>query len=285
MLLGYPAHVTSYDSRPKVAWLVGGHPFDRPSLQRLIESLDADVDLVEWPAAGDFFTVSGAAKLVGTYDVLALYDMPGIRFNRGETPEFSAPPPDLVDAWRHITSTGMPLLVLHHAIASWPLWDGFAEIVKGRFHYAPARLRGVDLPDSGYAMNVTQRFTVAKPDHPVCLGLPPVFELTDETYQCPIFEDEVEVLVRTDAPRDDEHHASAFAAVRREENLHWRHAPASNAVAWTHLSGNSRVVYLQPGEGPEAFENRHYRTLIGNALSWLATTRPEDSAPKIGTPA
>lgn len=256
--------------RPRVAWLVGGHPFDAPSLQRLLDSLDADVSLIAWPTAGDLFTPPGVVRLVETFDVLALYDMPGINFRRGDSPEFVDPPGDVVAAWSTLTTKGMPVLALHHSIASWPTWPGFAEILKGRFHYAPATLRGIDYPDSGYAMNVTQRFQVAIPDHPVCEGLPSTFELTDETYQCPVFDEEVEVLIRTDAPRDDAHHASAFAAVRRESNPAWRHSPASSAVAWTHLSGASRVVYLQPGEGPESFDNLWYRVLINNAVQWLA---------------
>lgn len=257
-------------SRPRVAWLVGGHPFDAPSLSRLLDSLDADVHLIEWPTAGELFTASGVRRLLEEFEVLALYDMPGIRFKRGESPEFVAPTDDVIAAWGALNHAGMPILALHHSIASWPTWPGFAEILKGRFHYAPAILRGIEYPDSGYAMNVTQLFEITDPDHPICRGLPSSFELTDETYQCPVFDDEVEVLIRTDAPRDDAHHASAFAAVRRESNPGWRHSPASPAVAWTHTYGASRVVYLQPGEGPESFDNDCYRILINNAVSWLA---------------
>lgn len=257
-------------NRPRVAWLVGGHPFDGPSLQRLLDSLDAEVTLIEWPTAEDLFAPAGVVRLLENFDVLALYDMPGIKFQRGESPEFVAPSDDVVAAWTALTERGMPVLALHHSIASWPTWAGFAEILKGRFHYAPAVLRGIDYPDSGYAMNVTQRFEIAFPDHPVCKGLPSSFELTDETYQCPVFDDEVEVLIRTDAPRDDAHHASAFAAVRRESNPGWRHSPASSAVAWTHTYGASPIVYLQPGEGPESFDNDWYRILINNAVQWLA---------------
>lgn len=261
-------------SRPRVAWLVGGHPFDSPSLSRLLDSLDADVDLVEWPAAGELFTASGVRRLLDEFDVLALYDMPGIKFKRGESPEFIAPTDDVIAAWGALIDAGMPILALHHSIASWPTWAGFAEILKGRFHYAPAALRGVDYPDSGYAMNVTQRFSVVAAGHPVCTGLPSSFDLTDETYQCPIFDDEVEVLIRTDAPRGDTYHSSAFAAVRRETNTTWRHTPASTAVAWTHLCGASHVVYLQPGEGPESFDNQWYRVIINNAVHWLSQQKP-----------
>jgi len=268
--LGYCARVDIADSRPRVAWLVGGHPYDAASLGRLLDSLDAEVSLITWPTAGEMFTPSGVIRLLQDFDVLALYDMPGIRFRPGESPEFVAPSDDIVAAWSALTNRGMPVLGLHHSIASWPTWPGFAEILKGRFHYAPARLRGVSYPDSGYAMNVKQRFDVAMPDHPVCVGLPTSFELTDETYQCPVFDAEVAVLIRTNAPRDDAHHTSAFAAVRRKSDPRWRHSPASDAVAWTHSYGASQVVYLQPGEGPESFDNHWYRMLVNNAVKWLA---------------
>lgn len=240
----------------------------------MLATLSADVQLFEWPDAGALFSDGSGTRLLRDFDVIALYDMPGIAFRQGDTPEFVSPPTHVVRTWESLTKAGMPILALHHAIASWPEWSGFAEILKGRFHYAPSTLRGVPYPDSGYAMNVRQTFNVADPGHPVCAGLPASFELTDETYQCPVFDREVSVLITTDAPRDDQHHSSAFAAVRRETNPSWSHQPASAAVAWTHRAVNSHVVYLQPGEGPESFGNPYYRLIIDNAVRWLATTRP-----------
>jgi len=231
--------------------------------------------LVEWPEAGEFFTREGVERLTRQFDVLVLYDMPGIRFNRGETPQLLPPSREITDAWSEILERGLPVLSMHHSLASWPTWEGFAEIVKGRFHYVPATLRGAQYPDSGYAMKVHQTFSVVEKDHPVCDGLPDRFELEDETYQCPVFDDEVTVLISTDAPRDDTFHASALAAVRRESGKEWHHAPTSAAVAWTHTKGRSTIVYLQPGDGPEAFGNAHYRHLIANAIKWLASMKPD----------
>ena len=34
---------------------------------------------------------------------------------------------------------------------------------------------------------------------------------------------------------------------------------------------NSRLVYLQPGDGPSAYDNPDYRRLVENALRWVAT--------------
>lgn len=259
----------------RAAWLAGGHPFDRPSLTGMMESIEGvDSTLIEWPEAGRIFSRDGVEEFARQYDVLVLYDMPGIHFNRGESPVFVSPDKEVVEAWNLLLNRGIPVLAMHHSIASWPTWEGFAEIVKGRFHYAPAELRGEPYPDSGYAMKVHQTFTVLTPKHPICAGLPERFELEDETYQCPIFDDEVTVLIVTDARRDDSFHSSALAAVRRETNPDWRHSPTSAAVAWTHTIDRSTIVYLQPGDGPEAFGNSHYRHLITNTIVWLAEQNP-----------
>ena len=266
----------------RAAWLAGGHPFDRPSLTEMLLAFDGiESTLIEWPDAEAIFSLEGVSDFVTKFDVLVLYDMPGIQFYRGETPKFIPPSQEIVAAWGEILQRGIPVLSMHHSIASWPTWAGFAEIVKGRFHYAPAMLRGHAYPDSGYAMKVRQTFSVAASDHPVCDGLPAKFELEDETYQCPIFDEEVTVLITTDAPRDDSFHASALAAVRRESNTDWHHPPASAAVAWTHTQEKSTIVYLQPGDGPEAFENLTYRLLIRNAIKWLATQKSSDHSAQI----
>jgi hypothetical protein len=33
-------------------------------------------------------------------------------------------------------------------------------------------------------------------------------------------------------------------------------------------------VYLQPGDGPSAFENPAYQRLLDNTIVWAATTAP-----------
>lgn len=262
-----------------VTWLAGGHPFDREALVEMIDTVpDTAGRLVEWPAASDIFTPEGVERLLTECDVLALYDLPGITFRRGDTPILNAPSEETRVAWQRIVESGLPILGMHHAIASWPTWEFFAELLKGRFHYVPASLRGTSWPDSGWANPVAQTFHVVAPEHPVCRGLPSEFPLTDETYQCPIFDDEITALITTDAPRDSSHHTSAYATIRRVEQGDWSHPPASNAVAWTHTCTNSTVVYLQPGDGPEAFRHPVYRRLIANSVHWLASTRPRKEA-------
>jgi type 1 glutamine amidotransferase len=256
----------------RVTWLAGGHPFDREALSEMIAETPGTVGrLVEWPEAGELFTHDGVDLLLRECDVLALYDLPGITFRKGDSPVFTEPGIEVIAAWQKIVEVGLPILGMHHAIASWPSWGFFAELLKGRFHYAPASLRGVEWPDSGWANPVEQIFTVVAPQHPVCAGLPASFPLTDETYLCPIFDGEITPLIVTDAPRDAEHHASAYATVRKADQGDWTHADMPNTVAWTHNVANSTVVYLQPGDGPGAFRNSVYRQLISNSIHWLAS--------------
>ena len=93
-----------------------------------------------------------------------MYDMPGITFTRADPPaEFPPPPPGYAEAFRRLLDDGKGMVFLHHAIAGWPAWDEYAEIVGGRFHYQPAELDGVAYPDSGYRHDVHHTVEVLDP--------------------------------------------------------------------------------------------------------------------------
>lgn len=80
-----------------------------------------------------------------------------------------------------MTRRGTGLVFLHHALASWPAWEGYAELVGGRYHFWPGTLRGTDRPDSGYLHDAEHRVTVLAPDHPVSRGVDAAFSLRDAT--------------------------------------------------------------------------------------------------------
>jgi hypothetical protein len=64
-----------------------------------------------------------------------------------------------------------------------------------------------------------------------------------------------------------------FWKAQWQEQGDWFHQEESRLVAWTHKYEMSSVVYLQPGDGPLAFTNEHYRKLISNTLYWLNNER------------
>ena len=257
---------------PRALVVTGGHRFDEAAFDDLLAQLPSvTVERVDHPEAGDRLHPDRLGA-----DVIVLYDMPGLRLRRGDPVEIVEPPAGVVEGWEALLAAGVPVVALHHSICSWPAWPRFAEIIGGRFHYAPGHLAGRDWPDSGYRHDVEQTVTVVATDHPVCAGLPASFSLTDETYLCPVFEHAVTPLLLTDAPRTDADHESTAQALLPPdaERQPWRHPPGSPYLAWHHHVERSTVVYLQPGDGPSAFGNASYQRLLDNAIAWAATTAP-----------
>jgi type 1 glutamine amidotransferase len=244
--------------------VTGGHPFEAQPFFAVFDSLVPEG--VAWAAA--------TAPARG-HDVVVFYDMPGLRFTRGDPPlEIVAPSDEQRQTVHDLLADGTGLVFLHHAVASWPAWEEYAHIVGGRFHYAAATLDGVDYPDSGYRFDVTHTIEVLDPTHPVCAGLGRSFTLTDELYCFPVLADEVVPLMRTTFDTTDVHaFFSADRAIRgrRNDNDGWTHPPGSDLVAWVKSAGRSPVVYLQFGDGPVTYADPLFRRVVANAIRWTAT--------------
>lgn len=254
---------------PRVLVVTGGHPFEAEPFFAIFD----EIGLERWTRA--------TRPTVG-HDVVVFYDMPGLRFTGADPPvEFRQPTDDDVKVLDELRAAGTGLVFLHHAIAGWPSWDAYAELVGGRFHYRPATLRGVEYPDSGYVFDVEHTVTLIDPDHPVCEGLPDRFQLVDELYCFPVFEGDVMPLMRTSYPVDDaSRFSSADLAVRGRfgSNEGWTHPPGSALVAWAKAAGGSPVVYLQFGDGPETYSDPNFRRALRNAIDWSAGQAARDWA-------
>lgn len=209
----------------------------------------------------------------GRWDAVVAYDLPGVVFRAGQAPELVEPPAeyrrDVLDA----LGAGQGVVFVHHALAGWPAWEAWADVLGGRYHYRPGRLWGRDWPDSGYRMDAPHHVRVVAPDHPVCAGLGTGFDLVDELYCAPVDEQAVVPLLRSDA----DFACGGFTGTmdtltgRDAATSGWSHPPGSSLVAWAKRAGQSPVVYVQPGDGPPAFANPAYRRLLGNAVRWVAS--------------
>lgn len=162
------------------------------------------------------------------YDVLVLYDMPK----------------DLSPAGRAnlqaFAESGKGIVVLHHALASYPGWAWYEQLVGARYLEAPAGGR----PASTYQHDVDFTLTPAR-EHPVVAGLGPM-RLHDETYKGVWHDDRVLPLLTADHPTSD------------------------RVVAWVSPYARSRVVAIQPGHGAEAHRDPAYRRLLRQAIVWAA---------------
>jgi uncharacterized protein len=245
--------------------VTGGHPFDA---QPFFAVFDAMTD-VRWTAA---------STPEAGHDVVVFYDMPGLRFTRSDPPlEMIQPSNAQREVIHQLCAAGVGLVFLHHAIASWPAWHEYAELIGGRFHYAPGTLGGTAYPDSGYRFDVRHTVQVLAPEHPVCAGLGSSFTLTDELYCFPVLDQTITPLLRTTFDTaDSSQFWSADLAIRGRRNCNegWSHPAGSDLVGWVKTAQASRVVYLQFGDGPVTYADPNFRRVVANAIGWTANREP-----------
>jgi len=246
-----------------------GHPYEREPFYAVFDDMEnVNWTLAEQPAAQALFNVTEAQD----YDAYVMYDMPGIAFNDDGPPDFVQPGERYKQNFTALLEAGHGFVFLHHAIAGWPAWREYADIIGGRFLYLPDELRGEARQDSGYRHGITHTVNVVG-EHPVTAGLPQQFDITDELYLYEVYSDEVEPLLTSSHEFVRDNFYSAARVVRDGkmfDNEGWEHAPGSNLIGWTRKYGNSRIVYLQCGDDPVAYANPHFRTLLANAIEWVS---------------
>lgn len=261
--------VIKYNSKLNVLVSVKGHPFERDAFFEALETFnDTSHTAVEQPASQLFLN----PNLARQWDALCFYDMPGIDFS-SQPPQLIEPSPTMKSDMLALLEQGMGMVFLHHALASWPLWPEYGDIIGGRFFYRPSRCRDSDVLDSGYRHDTTHTATVLNPEHPVCAGVPAQFELTDELYLAHAFDDQIVPLLASDFDFKWQNFSSAYHAVTGKMycNENWPHPDGTALLGWAKHYKNSPIVYLQPGDGPSTYTNPHYRRLVKNALEWVAS--------------
>jgi hypothetical protein len=253
-----------------------GHPYQRDAFAKLFDEMDEiNWTQVENPAAQVFFD----PDLAAAYDAFVFYDIPGQRFAPGG-PETWPPPAPVERNLMALLARGFGMVFLHHAIAGWPAWPAYAEIVGGRFMYLPGELRGVPRQDSGYRHGVTHTVDVLA-DHPVTRGVPQTFEITDELYLYEVFEDSVVPLLRSRHAFVRDNFYSAALAVREGKlfsNAGWTHPEGSALVGWVKRYLASPIAFLQFGDDPVAYANPHFKQLLANAVHWAASEEAREWA-------
>lgn len=247
--------------------LSGGHPYEEAPFAQLLASLAGwQVTHLIHPEAEDA-VAQGAAEAA---DAILFYDMPGYTFADGTVT--TRPPSEGYRAaiLAHFAA-GKGAVAWHHALAGWAEWPEWAAMLGGRFLYQPGEAGGAAMPDSGYRHDVAYTAEVLA-DHPVTAGLPATFDLCDELYLAPVFEGQVEPLLRARHAfvRDNFYSAALAVGGTMFSNQGWEHPPGSDLIAWHRPVGAGRLVYLQPGDGPATYADANFRRLLANALDFVA---------------
>ena len=254
------------DEIDNILVLTRGHPFERDPFFEMIDSTGYAWSHIEHPAAQKFIT----SDSLQNYKAIVFYDMPGINLDTAPPKAtFFEPNDEFKMSFINHLKKGIGCVFIHHAIAGWPAWEEYGNIIGGRFLYQEEMVRGVKKPDSGYRHDV--KYKVMKDGiHPITNGVED-FQITDELYLAEIFEDDINPILRSNYEFTDKNFYSAARALEGEmfSNRDWSHEKGSNIVGWTKKYENSSIAYLQFGDGPSSYKNENFRKLIKQSISWV----------------
>jgi len=150
--------------------------------------------------------------------------------------------------WRgmeQLLQQGKGMVFLHHSLWSYDTtWPEYRNIVGGRASSKEQVVPGPS-PTSTYKHGEQVRVHIADASDPITKGLHD-FEIEDETYNHYWVDPKVHVLLTTD--NDTSEHV----------------------IGWSHKYKKSRVVFIELGHGPSAYQSQDYQTLVRQAILWVA---------------
>ncbi len=218
-----------------VAVVTGGHDFDEPPFLAMFEGLEG-IRCAHLPQKeGSEFLEDIAAW---PYDVILLYNM-----SRGISEKRQA---NLLA----LLNRGVGLVMVHHAIANYPDWPEYGNLIGATYYLEETTGSGAPHPRSEYTHDTEVRVKVEDPQHPVTRGVSD-FVAVDEVYRKWDCHPGNHLLLSTDNPE------------------------SNRELAWIREEGNRRVCCIQPGHGPSIFSDANYRRLIEQAIRW--TARQDDT--------
>lgn len=213
----------------RVLVITGGHDFDTIEFFNAFHALEGiRFDSVSHPQALEMLR----SKRAGDYDVLVFYDfIPGM------------PGRDSL-VYGELTRQGKPMLFLHHSLCSFQQWDGYMEMVGGRYYMPDFTEDSLLLSD--YKHDIDIPVHVADQSHPVTAGLDS-FTIHDEGYSNIKVLPGVKPLLLTE------------------------HPDCLPVLGWINTQDQSTVVYLMLGHDKHAYQHPAFRQLVQQAIHWLAS--------------
>jgi type 1 glutamine amidotransferase len=222
--MGCAAPKARTDAKIKVLVLTGGHGFKAEPFFKMFQdnpeitfTADKQIKTAEAYERADLFS----------YDVVVLYDSPS-NLTDAQKARFLA-----------LFDKGIGVIVLHHALLSYPMWTEYERICGGKYVYLAAQMTN-GITSSDYTRtNVDIPVTIVAKNHPVTAGLQD-FVLHDELYLNVHMLPGVTPLMKT----------------------------GDELVAWTRVEKKSRVVGIIVGHG--CYADSNFQKLLAQSIHWTA---------------
>jgi type 1 glutamine amidotransferase len=208
--------------------ITGGHGFKQEPFYNMFDSLGKAISYDKLAQPAANELIASPA--VDKYDALVFYDM------------YNSITPSQKQAYIQLLKKGKAMIFLHHSLVSYQDWDEFQQIIGGKYYEKATLVKGNNIKSS-YAHDVIIPVKIENTKHPVTRGLKD-FEIYDEVYGDFGTQPNIKPLLST------------------------THPGSSHYIAWINPYGNSDVLFIQLGHGPEAFGNPNYRKLLLQGIKW-----------------
>jgi type 1 glutamine amidotransferase len=229
--VGLASSAAESKDKLKVLVVTGGHGFEREPFLKMFSD-NPDITFTNAAHAARSATAYGREDFL-SYDVVVLYDMMQTITDSQK------------EQFKSLIDKGVGLVVLHHAIGSYPEWTEYERIIGGRYTEPDPNKPGTVTEAVGWKHDETVPVVIVAREHPITAGLKD-FTIHDEIYWGYRVQPDVTPLITTTHPK------------------------SGKPLGWCRTHGRSRVVYLQLGHGPEAFNNENYRRLLRQSIRWTA---------------
>ena len=217
----------------RVVVVTGGHDFEAKPFQEMFVAFPR-MTVTFAPQQDDSEVFEDIAGW--DYDVIVLYNM---------SQKIS---PERQKHLLQLVHRGVGVVALHHCLAAFQEWDGYADLIGGRYFLSERSFGGRSYQPSTYKHDEHVQVHVADPGHPVTRGIQD-FEILDEVYKGYAVAQTDHVLLQTDHPLSEK------------------------AIAWVSHGGPGRVVYLELGHDGRAYGNETYRRLLRQAIEWCSARK------------
>ena len=230
----------------RILVVTGGHDFERVPFFDMFKGFEGiEFKEASHPSADSLLN----PDLRQSFDAVVFYDMPS-------EPRSEKSKTDFID----LLNRGIGVVFLHHSLASYQNnWDEFEAVLGGKYHEKAGEKNGRPYEASSYLEGVDVPVQVVNPWHPVTEGIDDFVLHDDEVYGNFEVLPDVHPLLETVHPK------------------------STRTIGWWHVTGKSRVVYLQPGHGLTAYENPIYRRLVKQAIRFVSRESFEPVPPEMLT--
>lgn len=210
----------------RIAVVTGGHPYNVPEFFNLFRSME---DVEAYIQHVDDFT-SSSQEIRDSYKVVLFYQFLMETPLAENQPWYKGNPHG---ALVRLSQTGQGILLLHHAILSYPNWPYWSD------------LTGIENRQFDYSHDETVTLAPVGSDHPIIEGVKP-WTMTDETFDMNDAAEDSEILLTTGHPK------------------------SLRTIAWTRQVQNARVFSLISGHDEQAWNDPNFQRVLHHGIMWAA---------------